>query len=191
MHLTCPQHQCNQAISSAEVSILCSREVFDNYVMYLTRNFIETSTSMRWCPSPGCRKVALKEEHADSDLPITCIDCCSEFCFRCSSPSHPMLTCDLLEKWQVKRKSESENYLWIVTNTKKCPACKHRIEKNGGCMHMTCKMCKHGFCWHCLQPWEAEGHTWNHANCFVHIPPEEASSDRESLADLERSVLLR
>ena len=40
--------------------------------------------------------------------------------------------------------------LWLKVNTKKCPKCKTNIEKNSGCMHMTCQKCRHEFCWLCL-----------------------------------------
>jgi len=34
---------------------------------------------------------------------------------------------------------------WVELNTKACPKCSFPIEKNGGCIHMTCK-CGHEFC---------------------------------------------
>ena len=39
---------------------------------------------------------------------------------------------------------------WILANTRKCPNCNTRIEKNQGCNHMTCRLCKHEFCWTCM-----------------------------------------
>ena len=44
----------------------------------------------------------------------------------------------------------SETANWILANTKKCPMCNSRIEKNQGCNHMNCKICKHEFCWICM-----------------------------------------
>ena len=37
---------------------------------------------------------------------------------------------------------------WAAVHTKPCNKCHHRIEKNGGCNHMTCR-CGHEMCWLC------------------------------------------
>ncbi|XP_047199249.1 E3 ubiquitin-protein ligase RNF14 [Hippoglossus stenolepis] len=39
---------------------------------------------------------------------------------------------------------------WVVFNSKSCPHCFCKIEKNGGCNMMTCSRCRQLFCWTCL-----------------------------------------
>ena len=60
------------------------------------------------------------------------------------------------------KKNDEEALLaeWLMKNTKLCPkpGCKHRLEKNEGCKHMTCK-CGHEFCWDCLRPWSMHDET--------------------------------
>ena len=62
-----------------------------------------------------------------------------------------------MKKWIIKNSAESENLNWILANTKPCPKCKRPIEKNQGCMHMTCSQCSHQFCWLCLAAWAEHG----------------------------------
>jgi len=51
--------------------------------------------------------------------------------------------------------------MWLKANAKKCPNCKKNIEKDGGCMHMTCNTsyggCGHEFCWLCRGNWSEHG----------------------------------
>jgi ariadne-1 len=70
---------------------------------------------------------------------------------------HQPTHCKQVEKWNEKEKSDSENLTWIKANCKPCPKCFSNIEKNQGCMHMTCRSCKHDFCWLCCKPWKEHG----------------------------------
>ena len=62
-----------------------------------------------------------------------------------------------MRKWVTKNSAESENLNWILANTKPCPKCCRPIEKNQGCMHMTCSQCRHEFCWLCNGAWAEHG----------------------------------
>jgi ariadne-1 len=53
--------------------------------------------------------------------------------------------------------------LWERENTRSCPRCKRRIEKNGGCNHMQCNQCNYEFCWICGHEWNS--HTVNSSAC--------------------------
>jgi hypothetical protein len=37
---------------------------------------------------------------------------------------------------------------WLALFTRPCPRCKRSIERDGGCLHMTC-LCGHEICWSC------------------------------------------
>lgn len=62
----------------------------------------------------------------------------------------------MMSKWEEKNKAGSGDDDWFLLNTKVCPGCKNRIQKNLGCMHMTCR-CGHEFCWLCMGPWSEHG----------------------------------
>lgn len=50
-----------------------------------------------------------------------------------------------------------------------CPKCGIYIEKNGGCIHMTCGKCSHQFCWYCLGEYRENRHVKNIACPFRYI----------------------
>lgn len=53
--------------------------------------------------------------------------------------------------------AEADTARLITRATKPCPTCGTRIEKAGGCNHMTCRQCKAHWCWICGQPWSMHG----------------------------------
>ncbi|CAI7735601.1 unnamed protein product [Closterium sp. NIES-53] len=77
---------------------------------------------------------------------------------QCLEEAHRPVDCETVGKWILKNSAESENMNWILANSKSCPKCKRPIEKNQGCMHMTCTPpCKYEFCWLCLGAWSEHG----------------------------------
>mmetsp|Transcript_30989 Transcript_30989/g.30648 ORF Transcript_30989/g.30648 Transcript_30989/m.30648 type:complete len:334 (+) Transcript_30989:601-1602(+) len=84
--------------------------------------------------------------------------CGYSWCFKCGKEAHRPLDCEKLNKWNERNSgvSLSGEDDWLVANTKQCPSCKVRIQKNQGCMHMTCK-CGYQFCWLCGGNWTEHG----------------------------------
>uniref|UniRef100_A0A0E0IF84 RBR-type E3 ubiquitin transferase n=1 Tax=Oryza nivara TaxID=4536 RepID=A0A0E0IF84_ORYNI len=77
---------------------------------------------------------------------------------KCTEEAHRPVNCETVSRWILKNSAESENMNWILANSKPCPKCKRPIEKNQGCMHMTCTPpCKFEFCWLCLGSWAEHG----------------------------------
>ena len=93
----------------------------------------------------GCEKVAV-----GSGITTVKCTCGHPFCFRCGEEAHEPCGCAQLAEWAQKCQNESETANWILANTRKCPACSARIEKNQGCNHMTCRHCRYEFCWVCM-----------------------------------------
>lgn len=90
--------------------------------------------------------------------------------------------CDQLDRWLQKASDESENVTWMLANTKKCPECRAPIEKNGGCMHMSCKKnsggCGFEFCWLCRGPWSEHGSaTGGYYNCNKYDKSKDAKEE--------------
>lgn len=188
VHAHCPEYKCHQAITISAIQLLCSPEIYEKYMMYVTRNFIEISSFMKWCPSPGCECVAI----GSGITKVLCTSCHLPFCFRCGYEAHDPATCQQLDMWREKCNSESETANWILANTKKCPKCHTRIEKNQGCNHMNCKMCKHEFCWICMGPWSEHGqNTGGYYKCNKYDPSTSDSTVEKAKAELDRYVVIQ
>jgi hypothetical protein len=72
------------------------------------------------------------------------------------------MTCAVYDEKLKSDREEQENQTWLRDHTKTCPSCTTSIEKNKGCDHMTCRHCKHEFCWECLADWKQTLKGGNH-----------------------------
>ncbi|XP_026179386.1 E3 ubiquitin-protein ligase RNF14-like [Mastacembelus armatus] len=52
---------------------------------------------------------------------------------------------------------------WMATNSKNCPHCFSRIQKDMGCDRMMCTQCRQQFCWACLA--KLSGTAGHHVSC--------------------------
>ncbi|KAF4597837.1 hypothetical protein EYR38_006228 [Pleurotus pulmonarius] len=111
-----------------------------------------------------------------------------KFCFGCPiDGDHRPLICTVARMWIKKCRDDSETANWIKSNTKECTNCLSTIEKNGGCNHMTCKKCKHEFCWVCMGPWSEHGTQWYSCNRY----DEKAGIDARDAQSRSRASLER
>ncbi|CAI5705887.1 unnamed protein product [Peronospora effusa] len=150
---TCPAHGCKEVVSELIFKQIVNSEDYRKYARYLLRSFVDINKGVKWCPSPGCSKAITSAGGLSS---VTCT-CGCVFCLRCGEEAHSPVTCEQLASWQEKCRNESETANWILANTKKCPKCSVRIEKNQGCNHMTCRSCNYEFCWICIEGWDKHG----------------------------------
>ena len=154
-----------------------------------------------------------------------------KFCFGCPiETDHRPVVCGVAKMWLKKCRDDSETANWIKSNTKECSSCQSTIEKNGGCKyvyktfflfffwllivggsHMTCKKCKHEFCWVCMGeffvvvlysssdetkffpgPWSEHGTSWYSCNRYDDKNGVDARDmQSKSRASLERYLHVR
>ncbi|XP_038704881.1 probable E3 ubiquitin-protein ligase ARI8 isoform X2 [Tripterygium wilfordii] len=154
--LRCPDPCCGAAIGQDMISFLASGEDKGKYSRYFIRSYIEDNRKTKWCPAPGC-DYAVDFVLGSGTYDVTC-GCSYSFCWNCTEEAHRPVDCSTVSKWILKNSAESENMNWILANSKPCPKCKRPIEKNQGCMHITCTPpCKFEFCWLCLGAWSDHG----------------------------------
>ncbi|PIN21624.1 putative E3 ubiquitin ligase [Handroanthus impetiginosus] len=144
---------------------LVSDEDKEKYNRYFLRSFVEDNRKTKWCPASGC-DYAVDFIAGGGSYDVTC-HCSHSFCWsslrlqntlQCVEEAHRPVDCGTVAKWILKNGAESENMNWILANSKPCPKCKRPIEKNQGCMHITCTPpCKFEFCWLCVGAWSEHG----------------------------------
>lgn len=62
----------------------------------------------------------------------------------------------------LRSRWDRDSLLFIQESTKPCPQCSAPVQKNGGCSHMRCTLCKAEWCWICGVPWNRDcmGNHW-------------------------------
>jgi hypothetical protein len=135
--LCCPFKDCRTKLSPELTVKYCPTELLAKYHRYSDRDKLMTNPFVKFCPVPDCEGYGL----SNSSRNLTCDVCAYKYCAYCLEPWHRSICKNFLDE-----KLDRWAY-W--SNAKHCPTCGLRIEKNGGCPHMTCSQCGTGFCWHC------------------------------------------
>ena len=185
IYSVCPEHKCDKILNDDLFHKFLSTFMYEKYVAYNLSTFVTGLPSLKFCPGASCDLTIENEGN-----PTTIIECScgSKFCFGCENTAHRPVPCDITIKWAEKNASDSENANWILANTKVCPKCKVAIEKNQGCNHMTCKMCKHEFCWICKADWKNHGGDFYRCNQYNPDTDDEKKVIDKAANDLQRYI---
>jgi len=164
--LKCPS--CKQDITGDLVQESVPPALYERYRSLVRKKTLENRTDVVWCPRVACslRQTPAFLIDAKSPLLAVCSECGHAFCSECKHAWHGIAHCfNLIDKFKKADEQEREALMkkygakvfadlqsqeWVVENSKACPRCRTRIEKNGGCNHMTCKKCNYEFCWICM-----------------------------------------
>jgi hypothetical protein len=127
----------------------------------MNRKAIEGLPGFKNCPTADCPYGFIND--TNSTETVTCPCCNAQYCGNCLKPPHPGMTCDEAKAQAEMTTEERETLAWKKAHTKKCPGCKTEIEKNEGCLHMTCRKpgCKKEFCWNCMRDWQGHAQYFN------------------------------
>ena len=153
-HITCLARKCTCVVTEGLVKARVSVQLFEKFLSFVTKSYVDNNPEVKWCPAPGCGK-ALRMDQCHRGVGFC--TCGYRFCWHCLEEAHMPASCSEIANWKKKNMDDSETVHWIMTNTQPCPKCRTMIEKNGGCMHMTCKQCRYEWCWVCSGEWR--GHT--------------------------------
>jgi ariadne-1 len=150
----------------ADVRLLLGDAAAAEFEELILQCHVEADPTLRRCTSPNCSRIITPD--AIGLCHVATCECGQRICWRCRGEAHAPLSCEYLDQWLKITKAESLQAKWICENTKPCPKCARRIEKNGGCNHMTCRTangngCGYEFCWVCGHEWHT--HVGNGYQC--------------------------
>jgi len=206
LNMSCLQNGCNLAVTATDVKkILLNGQdeipedtqwVWKRYHRLQLKNFVDKCPNMGYCPKPGCEIVHSYVKGMRRDLSCSCGH---QFCWRCNNIAHNPCSCDEISNWERKYNDEAEDVKWIKAHTKPCPKCKTPIEKNDGCMHMTCGSalgCGYEFCWLCMADWKKvhnRGAQGGYYRCTIYEEGKQSDSVKEAdqKMEMEKNDLVR
>uniref|UniRef100_A0A3B4UVB0 RBR-type E3 ubiquitin transferase n=1 Tax=Seriola dumerili TaxID=41447 RepID=A0A3B4UVB0_SERDU len=195
--VTCPQADCTASPTPAQVKSLVGEELFSRYDRLLLQSTLDLMPAdVAYCPRLSCGSPVILEKSSTAALCSVCgfafcvtlCRCVSEavLCVAvCASEGMKALWDDYTSGSNQRRlvlqsrygqrvlKVNLEDSLsehWMEVNSKNCPHCFCRIEKNRGCNMMTCSQCRQRFCWACLTrlPKAGAGRHFEDSPCSVY-----------------------
>ncbi|KAJ1417918.1 hypothetical protein B484DRAFT_145646 [Ochromonadaceae sp. CCMP2298] len=159
---TCPAPDCRSLVPQDMQRFFCDVAGAAEAKRLLVKGFVEERRGKQvlaaYCKNPrGCGGIVLLADDAALSEAV-CSLCATAFCAACDMPPHAPASCAMVAHWEEQggyietgRAEDAEARKLKHLTTKPCPRCGVRIEKNGGCPHMTCVQpsCKYQFCWEC------------------------------------------
>lgn len=150
--IRCPESTCHkQYILSDFTNVLSSSDIVVINDA-LAKKYCQMAPDIRSCPNSKCNNYGFLNPKA-CDAPLKCSICNTEW-NDYAQFSNWKKTQIYLQNIIVK-KNEIFSSFFEELFTNMCPKCDVHIQKNGGCIHMTCSKCHFEFCWFCKQKWKA------------------------------------
>lgn len=164
--LKCFDPSCKRPIDIADLrKIVYDKDTQNQINDIQLQEWLTQQANIKHCPTPNCH-FSFVNERADQ-FTHKCPDCKAEYCGKCMHTHNPRTSCDQAAQDRNlahdRNAQERANQAWQEANTKPCPQCGTRIEKNEGCMHMNCTRCHYHYCWNCLGAWSTH-------NNYYHCP---------------------
>ncbi|CAI2375636.1 unnamed protein product [Moneuplotes crassus] len=135
---TCPS--CHRAVSEDLAQTVLSSADIGRLLSFKRHDMVDKDTDLYWCPQPGCKLYVRAPGVKPGTAHKATCECGHTFCTGCHEAWHEGKSC---RKFQVRRMGTLVNNKVV----KPCPKCDTLIEKNQGCDHMTCSVCKYEFWW--------------------------------------------
>mmetsp|Transcript_12202 Transcript_12202/g.20725 ORF Transcript_12202/g.20725 Transcript_12202/m.20725 type:complete len:329 (+) Transcript_12202:168-1154(+) len=150
LDIKCPIPECTHPMwSHGDVQYALPE---DKWLLYLQRTFnryASAADNIWQCPTANCGGVW--ELEGEGITLVNCNVCRGAWCHQCKEQWHADVTCEAFQRWKRENGTEGEaaTNLWVQQNARPCSQCKQILQKDGGCNHIVCPICKFHQCWKC------------------------------------------
>lgn len=171
--IDCPEPDCSEHLTPEQCVVILPKQTFEDWSLALVEASIPPSQKF-YCPFQDCSATLVKDtvpdevgcsngEAAVVTKESKCPECRRLFCAQCAVPWHGGLDCSELQRLSDSEREEFDLMLFKLAKEnewQRCASCKHIIERNSGCCHMTCR-CGYQFCYKCGSEWYKNGVSCN------------------------------
>lgn len=158
--VTCPGVNCSVMLDSGACRWMIPKDILIRWDESICKSLILESEKV-YCPFKDCSAM-LVNDSPQVIKETKCPVCQRTFCAWCHVPWHSEFTCNEFLKLNGKKKGGVDLLVEKLAKKKKwrkCPSCKFYVEKNQGCLHITCR-CAYEFCYRCGSKWSSK-----HGSC--------------------------
>ncbi|XP_061361269.1 E3 ubiquitin-protein ligase RSL1-like [Gastrolobium bilobum] len=139
VNLVCPESGCCGVLNPYYCKPILPNNVLEWWEKALTESMIPEKAKF-YCPFNDCSALLFNDCLKGVVIrDTTCPHCKRSVCVQCKAPWHPELSC---EKFQ-RMKDRNDDLLRDLAkrrNWRRCPNCKHYVEKDYGCNEMKCRL---------------------------------------------------
>eukprot|EP01038_Epipyxis_sp_PR26KG_P013236 gene13236-17740_t len=144
--IACPclnNEACQAKLTEEEIKSLVDFDFFSKY-----QRFIHSKNNPNYRECSKCNGSMKKLSSKSSSYAMVCedVNCGHQSCF-IHGDAHPNESCHQYNR--RVRYDENATKRLMRKVARKCPNCKIQTEKDGGCNHMTCRVCGNDWCWLC------------------------------------------
>lgn len=145
--IVCPLGKCNDELPNIKIENIIKNykiELLEKYKKFFNLKKLEDDPAVIFCSYRDCDGHALYvNHHVRIPVKLTC-QYNHDICSRCGEQWHEQKLCEKLQEEEIEKL-----VLTKQLKLKRCPGCRAWVEKNEGCNHITCSVCKFQWCWIC------------------------------------------
>ncbi|KAF1870332.1 hypothetical protein Lal_00003538 [Lupinus albus] len=138
LNLVCPEPRCMGVLNPHYCKTFLPNNVSVWWENALSESVIPENVKF-YCPFQDCSALLINDGNEGEVIRDSeCPHCKRNICVQCKAPWHADLSC---EKFQMMKGKEDDLMKDLAKrrNWKRCPKCKHYVERNGGCCDMRCR----------------------------------------------------